>query len=242
MVICYTNHALDQFLEDLLDIGIAPERMVRLGAKSTPRTKPLSLLELLGKFNIPQELWNVINRVDQEVEAQQDVVERLISAFVGFQPSATSIMDFLEFSEHDYGFHDALQDPALGVGETLVGRKGKKIGPHYLFDRWSGGHNAGLFADMISVDHAHVWQLDKESRARKLRGWRHDLLQELVAGIGAAVDGFSKTESALREARNQKDGQVIKHRQIIACTTTAAAKYTKQLQHAAPGIILVEEA
>lgn len=38
LVICYKNHALGQFLEDLLDIGIPPEYMVRLGAKSTTRT------------------------------------------------------------------------------------------------------------------------------------------------------------------------------------------------------------
>ena len=37
-VICFTNH---QFLEDLMDIGIPSSAMVRLGGKSTDRTKPL---------------------------------------------------------------------------------------------------------------------------------------------------------------------------------------------------------
>ncbi|CDM26234.1 unnamed protein product [Penicillium roqueforti FM164] len=42
---CYTNHALDQFLEDLLDIGIDPSAIVRLGSKSTRRTEPLGLFK-----------------------------------------------------------------------------------------------------------------------------------------------------------------------------------------------------
>lgn len=42
---CYTNHALDQFLEDLLDIGIDSSAIVRLGSKSSPRTSGLSLFE-----------------------------------------------------------------------------------------------------------------------------------------------------------------------------------------------------
>jgi Rad3-related DNA helicase len=41
LVMCYTNHALDQFLEDLLDIGIDRSAIVRLGAKSTQRTNRL---------------------------------------------------------------------------------------------------------------------------------------------------------------------------------------------------------
>ena len=44
MVISYTNHALDQFLEELQDVGIPNEDMVRLGSKSTARTAPLLLV------------------------------------------------------------------------------------------------------------------------------------------------------------------------------------------------------
>ena len=242
LVICYTNHALDQFLEDLLDIGIAPERMVRLGAKSTPRTKPFSLFELTRAARIPQEVWQIINRLDAEIEGHQGMAERLISDFGDFRPSAASIMEHLEFSEADSDFYDAFQMPEIEDGETLVGKGGKKISPHYLFDQWSAGYDPGVFRSMVMPEHEHIWQLDKESRLRKLRGWLQDVLQDMVSGIGTAVDGFSVTESALRDARDQKDGKIIGQRQIIACTTTAAAKYTKQLQTASPGIVLVEEA
>ncbi|CAG8485643.1 8192_t:CDS:10 [Ambispora leptoticha] len=45
LVICYTNHALDQFLEDILDRGI--EKMVRLGSRSkSERIQQFSIEEI----------------------------------------------------------------------------------------------------------------------------------------------------------------------------------------------------
>jgi superfamily I DNA and/or RNA helicase len=40
----------------------------------------------------------------------------------------------------------------------------------------------------------------------------------------------------------EKDLMIIRQKRIIACTTTAAAKYVQALQSVAPGILLVEEA
>lgn len=42
LVVCYTNHALDQFLEDLLGIDIPASSIVRLGGKTTPLTNLLT--------------------------------------------------------------------------------------------------------------------------------------------------------------------------------------------------------
>ncbi|KAK5727064.1 hypothetical protein LTR15_002956 [Elasticomyces elasticus] len=242
LVICYTNHALDQFLEDLLDIGIDQSRMVRLGAKSTPRTKPFSLFELTRSTKISQEIWRVVDGLDAEVEAQQAVVDARVSELVNFQPTPGKVMDHLEFSEHDSDFFDALRLPELDPEETVVGKGGKKIGLHYLFDQWTNGQDAGVFKQSVEPEHAYIWQLDKDSRHRRLQAWLRNMLQEYVSGVSAAAAEFSKLEAAFRDAREQKDGQVINQRRIIACTTTAAAKYTRQLQSAAPGIILVEEA
>lgn len=38
LVMRHTNHALDKFLEDLLDVGIDPSGIIRIGSKSTART------------------------------------------------------------------------------------------------------------------------------------------------------------------------------------------------------------
>lgn len=61
---CYTNHALDQFLEDLLDIGINQTSIIRLGSKSTLRTRPLVMTEQKATFKRSQNTWNTINSIE----------------------------------------------------------------------------------------------------------------------------------------------------------------------------------
>ena len=46
LVTCYTNHALDQVLEDLINIGIPRSEIVRIGSKANQATVDLSLQSL----------------------------------------------------------------------------------------------------------------------------------------------------------------------------------------------------
>src|SRR4051794_28525238 len=60
---CYTNHALDQFLQELLDIGI--NEIVRIGSRSqSQRLEALSLDNWKKKNTVPRnkQTWSEINR------------------------------------------------------------------------------------------------------------------------------------------------------------------------------------
>ena len=152
------------------------------------------------------------------------------------------MLDYLEFSEDDADFCYALQMPEFDADERIVGENGKPLKPDYLFDRWSRGLDAGVFSTSATLEYAHVWNLDHESRAGKLQRWKRQLLEDVVSDIGRKVRSYNASEGTIREALGQRDAEVIQRKQIVACTTTAAAKYTKQIQSASPGIILVEEA
>lgn len=52
LVICYKNHALDQFLEDILDSGIPDGRMVRLGGRS--KSERIAALDLFAPGQVAQ--------------------------------------------------------------------------------------------------------------------------------------------------------------------------------------------
>ena len=54
LVITYTNHALDQFLEAILDSGVSSERMLRVGGKSSSaRIEELSLFRKVDALRAP---------------------------------------------------------------------------------------------------------------------------------------------------------------------------------------------
>lgn len=239
LVLTYTNHALDQYLEDLLDIGIPAHCMVRLGAKSTQRTESLQLFKQIFSGHMP---YAVIDASRQEAEEGESALTELISSLRNFQPDKRSLMEHLEFSEDDSDFFFAFQVPESASGETVVGERGAAVKEHYLYDRWRYGQDAGVFRKSVDSDYTHVWALDKAARIRKMQDWTKQLLKERIEGIGSLVDSYNRSASTMREAFDEKDAQIIKEKRIVACTTTAAAKYTKHLRNSTPGIIIVEEA
>lgn len=239
LVICYTNHALDQFLEDILDNGIPDEDIVRLGSKSTPRTEQLSLSKQIGS---KQRAWDVINSMNDIASEHLSSLNPLVQSLTNFNPEWQDFVEYLEFSEDDGEFYAAFQMPENEEGMTMVGEDGKPINERYLFDRWRKGANAGVLQSSVQSAYADVWAMDHGARQQKLSMWTEDLLQERIAAIGSLVSAYNGTETTLREAWDQKDTEIIQQKRIIACTTTAAAKYTKQLHSAKPGIVIVEEA
>ena len=80
---CYTNHALDDILTGLLDIGIPEQSMLRLGGKFTPRTEPLTLRnQTRGLYKRSQTEWKIID----ELKVQLATLHRGVEAsFYGKQ-------------------------------------------------------------------------------------------------------------------------------------------------------------
>ena len=242
LVICYTNHALDQFLEDFLDIGIPPESIVRLGSKSTPRTATLNLAEQKDCYRRSQSGWTVINYLKSEADEVQRLLADEFQSYKTFSVQWKDILEYLEFSEEDAHFHEALSTPETEDGMTRVASRGRNVGPGYLFDRWSRGADAGTFVDEIPPKHQGVWAMEPAARKARVNIWKRSLLQEQVSRICNLAQRFRQCQVRLDEVLNEWSASILKRKRVIGCTTTAAAKYARDLQNASPGVILVEEA
>ncbi|KAL9110261.1 MAG: hypothetical protein Q9227_005168 [Pyrenula ochraceoflavens] len=245
LVMCYTNHALDQFLEDLMDVGIPQESMVRLGSKCTTRTEPL----LLGKqdaksyYKRSQESWSLLNLSKDETETCARELAVSVSSFRNSMFSPTDILEYLEFSEESH-FHRALtvlnDDSTDSDGMTKARRR--KISPLYLWNRWVSGKNAGILSNKITAEHLQVWQMDPSARTSCLSRWHRELLCEQLAGLQDHIRSLNEHQQQVSTIYGERTIKVLKNKRIIGCTTTAAAMYTRDLQQAPPGIVLVEEA
>ena len=242
LVICYTNHALDQFLEDFLDIGIPPENIVRLGSKSTPRTACLNLSEQTSSYRRPQPVWDVLNKLKREADELQSCFADEFRTYSSFSVQWKDILEYLEFSDEGSHFFEALSTPEPKDGMTRVGRRGKSVGPGYLFDRWWRGADAGVFSREVLEEHRQVWGMSLAARQTCLDRWTHALLQEQVSKICGLAQRFDRCQERLDETMSEKTTFILKAKRVIGCTTTAAAKYVRDIQSASPGMILVEEA
>ena len=243
-MVCYTNHALDQFLEDLLKIDIPAESIVRLGsaAKSTATTQSLTLSNQNIDFKLKKDDWNLINR--RKLEAAEEAI-RLRDAFSEYNAKAVSksaLMEYLEFDPDNLQFYDAFILPDDGDGMVKIGQKGKAIDKFYLLERWCRGLDAGNFKSGVEREFPGVWQMDPAKRLAALKTWKSDILEERIWKVYNCGLQFNETLTHISALFNEKDRQILRKKRIIGCTTTAAAKYVQSIQSASPGVLLVEEA
>ncbi|KAF2429946.1 P-loop containing nucleoside triphosphate hydrolase protein [Tothia fuscella] len=243
LVLSYTNHALDQFLEDLLDNGIPPQTVVRLGSKSTPRTASLSLFERQsgGGYNRSRAGWEIVNNLEAIVDNHRTELSSGLQAYSQTGVSWKDILAYLEFSDDDDHFYPALVVPDEEHGMTRVGRGGREIKPDYLYDRWSRGEDAGIFKQQAS-EHDEVWAMDANSRLERVKHWTTTLLDEQASKFVTLLSRYNKSQQRLAQVLGERTIQTLKTMRVIGCTTTTAAKYAPDLRNVAPGIVLVEEA
>jgi len=243
LVVCYTNHALDQFLEDLLKVGIPGDSIVRLGsaAKSSTTTQPLVLSAQNSDFRLTKDDWDIINLRQSEASEQAD---RLHNAFSNYQAKAVSksdLLDYLEFDSETPEFYEAFMLPDETDGMVRVGKKGKAMDRFYLIDRWARGWDAGTYSG-TQAEFPAVWQMTYPERTAALRRWKTDILKERVSRIYSCGKQYGETSANINALFNEKNRRIIQVKRIIGCTTTAAAKHVQNIQSASPDVLLVEEA
>ncbi|TRM64558.1 P-loop containing nucleoside triphosphate hydrolase protein [Schizophyllum amplum] len=242
LVCCYTNHALDQFLEDMIGVGIPRENMVRLGGRPTTALQDLSLR------NQQRNGLDYADRskVREFKQMSEQLVDKLDKAFKRYQAAAIStdaIMEYLEFEEDFYEFYEAFQVPVEDDGSVRVGRGGRAIDEHYLLDRWMKQLDGGIFSrDPIVTEAPRVWKMSTSARQDKIAGWQRAICRERAEEVYNAGQELNHYQDMIARKYRQSDVVTMGSKRIIACTTTGAAMFGDTLRQAAPGVLLVEEA
>jgi hypothetical protein len=199
------------------------------------------LFEQLRGFKRPQATWATINKLkDSASEIEQDLqsaFDTFLKSSIGFD----ALMLHLEFAPEGLPFFEALSTPVSADGMTTVAKRGKRVKRDYLLDQWCRNLDSGVFKD-VAKQYPAVWGMDGASRSACLQRWRRAIIGDDVEQISARVQDFDSCQKRLSDAFGDASRHIISEKRIIGCTTTAAAKYSQELQNAAPGIILVEEA
>lgn len=242
LVISYTNHALDQFLEDLMDVGIPGTKMVRLGSKSSLRTAALLLSQQKDAHKRSPDAWNILNGLKAEKEELKEALEGKFDNYHQFTMSFVVLMEYLEFSD-DYGiFHQAFQVPRAQQDWKRVGSKGKEVQPEYLLLRWLQGQSPGIFTKDVAPDCERVWDMLPPVRKTTHDRWIEDITGEQAEAVEQAVRGFNTMQERVADMQNERNVSILRSRRVIGCTTTAAAKQNKIIRAAEPDVVIVEEA
>lgn len=248
LVISYTNHALDSFLEELMKLGIPLESMVRLGGKSTTQTAPLLLHEQTHGHRITAGHRAMISQAKERVLDAAEALTKAYGSYLNDRPSFDDLQEFLEFSEDqgDVDFYNAFQVPLDTEDDFTVagprGKSNKPIPPDYLFDRWVENKGPGMFARQKLQHDKKAWHLVRADRMTLLDKWYHSIEVEKAEKIRQLAKKLKDEEDDFNALEDKTKVETLRSKRIIGCTTTAAAKYTSLIKAAQVGVVIVEEA
>jgi len=239
LVCCYTNHALDQFLEDLLGQGIPEKDIVRLGSKPSPKTQNMGLAAQAYAYRFSRDDWDDIGIMKFSLRRQVDSLQNAYSKFIA-PLSPRALLSYLDSADPTY--FKALSIPPADDDMILVGESGRAIGHTYLISRWLNGQDAGVFREHPNVVARDVWDLSLEERKTLEARWGGEILEAQMELILEAGDQYNSYREPINHKFQESTRQVLSSKRIIACTTTGAAIYRDAINHLPPEILVVEEA
>ena len=175
-----------------------------------------------------------MNKLEEEIKAAWE--DYLGSKY----PSNEEIMDMLEVLDGSK-FHMAFKVPGDKEGRK-VGRKKGLMGKFYLLDQWRNGRDAGVLRDAIPEPCRDIWDITFNERKKIWEVWKEQIWKDKVEHLCGLGERFNEKQKLLDEMFMEKDAQIMRGKRIIACTTTAAAKYAEQIQKAGVDVMMVEEA
>ncbi|KAH8691554.1 P-loop containing nucleoside triphosphate hydrolase protein [Talaromyces proteolyticus] len=244
LVLTYKHHALDQFLIDLIDLGISKTEIVRLGSakKAAASVRDLSIKDAASLVRLTREQCQMLDWVKAKVRDEGDTLQQAFTGLEQQAPSKDDILEHLEFLTEGPPFFAAFQVPQRNDGIVHVGKNGKmKFNASYLLDRWRRGKDATPFKKMAQ-QYPEVWNIKASARHSLLRQWEADILKERFDAVHSAGHNYNKELEQVASIYLERELTVLRSKRVIACTTTAAAKYVQMLNSARPGVVLVEEA
>ncbi|KAG1880025.1 P-loop containing nucleoside triphosphate hydrolase protein [Suillus subluteus] len=243
LVVCYTNHALDQFLEDLMKIGIPDTSMVRLGSRANAQVAHLGIASQKKEyFSRSKADWAVINNLKTSSMIYCRDLETAMGKFMASKIDFMGILTYIEFREPTYfnAFHVPKYDD---WGMTRVGKDGKPVDAEELIVRWARGFDAGQFKTDLNVRETQdIWTMPPDARRKVMERWKSEIYKILLEEICTLGTNYNECQDQLMRIFGEARVATLMGKRIIGCTTTGAAMFAQDIRAANPDVLLVEEA
>lgn len=234
--VCYTNHALDQLLEHLIDDGV--KQVIRLGSRSKSKILQELNLHRVSQLVKQTKIEGYENyQLHQSIDKVLGEIEKLLP---GLQDPArwSSIKDYLE-DHYNSHFLQLFGKEADENGFREV--RGKN---YNVLSGWLKGAPKGL-TSIRSVSELHKVKLQEMSgfeRSALYRFWVQQNTMELNRRFLHTVDEYRTTRESLKKCHQEKDLRCLLSAHIIGVTTTGLARNLDILRRVQAKVVVFEEA
>lgn len=247
LCICYTNHALDQFLEQLVNGKIVElNQVVRVGGRSRSELLKGRSVRDLSQFSKKEgydyfQLKKEMERLEDRVSACQ----RLVGLVIGEDGrDAKKIESWLReyasdlFNEITSGFdvqESSMTKDGAGDDSKMVEEEKFTI---------VGGFDAQVRNWLQCSELKKGVDISTE-RQRRLTEWRSmiETFQDSNStALSNAIADYDKAVERLRAIDDQSQLRVLRSAAVVGFTTTGAAKYDRLLHALRARVVVCEEA
>ncbi|XHG08721.1 hypothetical protein AWENTII_011814 [Aspergillus wentii] len=235
-IICvtYTNHALDQLLEALLDKGVTSQ-IVRIGSRSqSDKLEPFKLRTVaknVDKTKMEKSAqWNIHRQLE-------GFVEEFNSTGLKGDISRSRLLPYL-WKNHLHHYRQLFGTDEDGY-KTVQSND-----PHKTIKAWLGNGNARN-EDIRSIDELKDINLFSMSRAERQalhQHWVDEINRFVQDKLIRLVSSHSTAKSEFDNIRDEVDLRCLNQAHVIGLTTTGLARNLKMLQRLQSKVVVCEEA
>jgi DNA polymerase III delta prime subunit len=235
-IICvtYTNHALDQLLEALIDKGVTSQ-IVRIGSRSRS--------ERLQQFNIRKVAQN-IDRTRLEKSSQWSLYGELKKYTKDFDAlglrettTATRLRAYLRenysqhysalFGENDDGYQIVTnQDPQVEINKWLQ----------------DGAYDSPVVRSVDHLQMVNPLQMCRQERQVLYEHWIQEMTADMHDEVIQLTASHAETKSDFDDIRDEVNLRCLNEAHIIGLTTSGLARNLSMLRNLQSKVVLCEEA
>ena len=237
IVVCCTNHALDQLLELLVKAGVV--NIVHIGSRSKSALLEPSNLVAVSRQQDKTKAEKTNEYIHRKaIESHVCNLEELLNDLRRVE-SGKSIKTYLEFnfSEH--------RDTLFGLDED--GWKTVHYDLDRVIQRWlyakfdSALHSPHKDRSVTELITSNINNTNSGERRRLHRLWIQEMTNTLCSYLRLAVKGYNEAREAFLQCRQELNLRCLQAANIIGVTTTGLAKNINLLRRLPSKVMICEE-
>ncbi|KAH0370150.1 hypothetical protein KCU65_g2843, partial [Aureobasidium melanogenum] len=235
LVVTFTNHALDQSLEHLLDEGIT--QIVRLGSRSkSERLTELNLCKVAERVSRTRS--EVSERSETKILLAAEA-KAINEHFAALSNDVENIRDYLTRNnpQHEAQLFGSGEDEE-GFIEVRYGSLGDRL------QTWLHGGRNLFYNRPIQIIHnvANLNDLSYWERCRLHNYWLQSAHRSILDAILDRVRHYNELKSTLEAINDELDLRVLNQADVIGVTTSGLARNLRLLRKLPSKVLLCEEA
>ncbi|KAI5818042.1 hypothetical protein BZA77DRAFT_244218, partial [Pyronema omphalodes] len=240
--VCYTNHALDQFLEELLDKKITD--IVRIGGRSSSeRLAEKNLRNISRNFGYSEKTFGLSNKLQglsKSLKTLSLLLQEIGEGLAGDPSCWNSLRCILEY--YYPNVFNEFSSP------EHIQNSFRQISPQENFSKWCPlqDNPTSQKLQRFSLDEIFnrpsIWNTTEQERRKLIDHWVSLFIDKAPDLLEQYASQYQEMIAEYRSLKQTSDLEALSSARIIGVTTTGLAKNINLLRGLTAKVVLCEEA